>query len=371
MIGQKGVPATVGGIERHVEELGARFVDLGHDVTVFCRRSYSTERPREYRGMRLRHLPTVATKHLDALAGALLASVVATRGFDVVHYHALGPGLAAPIPRYVSRAAVVQTVHGLDDERGKWGAGASRGLRLAQTMSARVPDETIVVSKALQQHYRTTHRRETEYVPNGVAVRETGADVRALERFGVTDRGYVLFVGRLVPEKAVDLLIRAFRRVPGDTRLVVAGPSSFSDSYVAELERLARLDPRVVLPGAVIGDELAALYRHAGAFVLPSLLEGLPLTLLEAASFGVPVVISDIPPHREVCGREGPGVAIVPTGDESALTAALTAVLRNGDEARADADALRRHVVDAYSWDGAALATLDVYDRAVARLRKS
>ena len=127
MIGQKGVPATVGGIERHVEELGSRLVDRGHEVTVFCRRSYSDDRRSEYRGMQLRHLPTVATKHLDALAGAFLASVVATRGFDVVHYHALGPGLASPIPRYGSRAAVVQTVHGLDDERGKWARARPAG----------------------------------------------------------------------------------------------------------------------------------------------------------------------------------------------------------------------------------------------------
>jgi glycosyltransferase involved in cell wall biosynthesis len=281
-----------------------------------------------------------------------------------MHYHALGPGLATPITRYGSRASIVQTVHGLDDERAKWGAGATRGLRLAQKMSARLPDQTIVVSRALERHYRDRHGRETVYIPNGVGNANVASDERVLDRLGLREHPYVLFVGRLVPEKAVDVLVRAFRDVPGEVRLVVAGPSSFSDSYVGELRALAAGDPRVLLPGAVVGGQLAALYEHATAYSLPSRLEGLPLTLLEAASHGLPLVVSDIAAHREVCGAPGPGVAFVPPGDARALASSLAAVLADPVGARADAQRLQRVVDEQYTWDLAAAATVRVYEAA-------
>jgi glycosyltransferase involved in cell wall biosynthesis len=360
MVGQRGVPATYGGVERHVEELGARLVALGHEVTVYCRTSYGEEHPAEHRGMLLRHLPALPSKHLEAISHSGLATLAALGHHDVIHYHALGPGLAAPLPRLFGRARVVLTVHGLDDERAKWGWGARSVLRTARWMSARVPHATIAVSRALADHYANHPGHSAVYIPNGVTT-PTRRPPEAVRRLGLEPGRYLLFVGRFVPEKAPDLLLRAFRRLDRPVRLVLAGGSSHTDAYAAELERLAADDPRVVLPGYVYGEALEALYDHAGAFVLPSALEGLPLTLLEAASHGTPVVASDIPPHVEVLGIDRPGGHLFPSGQEAALTIALERALADPGAERAGAVRLRNRVLAAYSWDRAARATEAVY----------
>jgi glycosyltransferase involved in cell wall biosynthesis len=368
IIGTRGVPATFGGIEHHVEEVGARLAERGHAVTVYCRANYVPEGQHEYKGMRLVRLPTVASKRLDATVHSALATAHALRGrYDIVHFHALGPGVMTPVSRYGSRARVVQTVHGLDDERAKWGSGARALLRGGGWLSSRVPDATIVVSRTLADHYLTKYGRPTAYIPNGVTSPTALPPPNEIAtRFGLHGRDYILFVGRLVPEKAPDLLLRAFRSVPGDARLVIAGGSSFTDSYTDALAALAAEDKRVVLPGYVYGETLAELYANAAGFVLPSLVEGLPLTLLEAASFGAPVVASGIGPHAEIVGDDGPGHRLVPAGDESALSAALSETLERGVPVVEGAQALRDRVLQEYSWDRAVDATEALYRRLVA-----
>ncbi len=360
MVGQRGVPASYGGIERHVEEIGARLALRGHEVTVYCRQNYGEDHPGEHRGMRLRHLPAPSSKHLEAITHAGLATLAALGHHDVIHYHALGPGLAAPLPRLLDRARVVLTVHGLDDERAKWGPGARSVLRTARWMSAHVPNATIAVSRALADLYRDEMGRPAVYIPNGVTATPP-RPATEMARFGVEPGRYVLFVGRFVPEKAPDLLIRAFRRLDHPVRLVLAGGSSYTDAYAGDLARLAAADSRVVLPGYVYGAELEALYDHAAAFVLPSALEGLPLTLLEAVAHGIPVMASDIAPHVEVLGPGRPGARLFPAGDELALSAGLDRLLENRDGERAGAARLRERVLGHYSWDRAAAATEMLY----------
>ena len=366
MIGQKGVPATFGGIEHHVEEIGARLAARGHDVTVYCRSSYGSNREAEYRGMRLCHLRTVGSKHLDAIAHSALSTVSAMAGrVDVVHYHALGPGLVAPLPKYLSGARVVLTVHGLDNERAKWGRAAKAVLGTAHWMSARVPDETVVVSRTLADHYEDMGTRRVTHVPNGVEpVAPRPADVITTE-FGLRPGSYLLFVGRLVPEKAPDLLIRAFSHVRTRRRLVITGGSSFTDGYVAQLRKMAEPDPRVLFTGYAYGDRLTELYSNAAAFVLPSHLEGLPLTLLEAASYGVPIVASDIAPHLEVLGSEEPGRRLFPSGDEQALAGAIRRSLDDRSEETAGAVRLRDEILRRYQWDEVTRHLEEIYLRAV------
>jgi glycosyltransferase involved in cell wall biosynthesis len=362
MIGQKGLPATFGGIEHHVEELGSRIAARGHEVTVFCRTNYGDGRRQHHRGMRLVELPTVGTKHLDAIVHSALATAVALRDdYDILHYHAIGPGALAALPRVASRAKVVLTLHGLDDERAKWGRLARLVLRTAGWVSAHAPNAIIAVSRDLQRHYREVRSRQTLYIPNGVSTQELGPADPILDRFGLQAGDYLLFVGRLVPEKAPDLLVRAFRQVPGDHRLVLVGGSSFTSSYTEQIRRLAAEDARVTLTGYLFGAELGALYRNAAAFVLPSLLEGLPLTLLEAAAYGTPIVASDIPPHVEVLGESRPGGRLVPVGDERQLAHQLAEVLADREGERRGTAALRERVLQAYSWDAAAEATERVY----------
>src|SRR5687767_6289928 len=349
MIGQRGVPATFGGIEHHVEELGSRLAARGHEVTVYTRTNYTAERHTMYRGMRPRYLPTVNSKHLDAIVHSTLSTLDAVFAHaDVVHYHAVGPGIPAVVPRYLSRAKVVLSVHGLDAERAKWGGVARRVLELGQWLSARVPDATIVVSKDLEAHYRQRYHRPTVYIPNGVKEPHRRPAAEITDRFGVRGGDYFLFVGRLVPEKAPDLLLRAFRKVEGDIRLIVAGGSSFTDEYVRDLDRLASQDPRVIMPGYVYGEVLEELYSNAVAFVLPSLLEGLPLTLLEAASYGAPIVASDIPPHVQVVHEDGPGRRLFRSGDEGSLADVLCTMIAGSALEREGARHFSGQVTEAY-----------------------
>ena len=240
-------------------------------------------------------------------------------------------------------------------------------LRTAQWMSARVPHATITVSRALADHYATRHDRAAVYIPNGVTEPTPRPAVAIRERFGITPGSYVLFVGRLVPEKAPDLLIQAFRHLPGRTKLVVAGGSAYTDTYVDRLHELAAPDPRVIFTDYVYGNLLAELFTNAAAFVLPSRLEGLPLTLLEAASYGLPVVASDIPPHLEVLEQEGPGQRLFPTGDVLELAAALDRVLADPAGERAGAARLRQRVLGSYRWDDVTSATEQLYLRVLGR----
>jgi glycosyltransferase involved in cell wall biosynthesis len=314
--------------------------------------------------METRYVSSVPTKHLEAITHTTLAAIRTLRGFDIVHFHAVGPGLLSPLPRYLSRARVVQTVHGLDRERDKWGAFPRMMLTVGERMSARLPDATITVSQSLSSYFKTRYGKETEMIPNGVTPGTARAPGALSARLGVARRRYVLFVGRLVPEKAPDLLIKAFAGVAGDVRLVVVGGTSYSDEYVAHLTELASRDPRVILPGYLYGAELEELYTNAALFVSPSTLEaGNPITMLEAISFGVPIVVSDIPEHLEGLPGDAPGSRIFSARDEGSLTAALERSLAELDLAFERAAALRATILATHDWDAAASRTADVYER--------
>lgn len=365
MIGQRGLPATYGGIEHHVEELAVRLTQRGHDVSVFCRRNYTNGRRPSYRGVKLLYSPTYPSKHLEAaLHSGLSSARTVGRGFDIVHYHAIGPGLWSPIPRWLSRAKVVQTIHGLDQDRAKWGSLARKVLRAGDWLSKRVPDALIVVGAYLLDHYRDRPRL-TVHIPNGVTV-DPKRDEAVLHRFGLTPGGYALFVGRLIPEKAVDQLICAFSRIATSNRLVVVGGSSFTHQYEAKLRELAETDPRVVLPGYVYGAELASLYANGAVYVQPSLLEGLPLTVLEAMSCGLPIVLSDIPAHLEILPDARPGGRLFPAGDIDALATALADALGAAKDDRKAALEAGEQVRGRYSWDAVTDQTEELYARVIA-----
>ena len=371
-IGQRGVPATFGGIERHVEEVGSRLAERGHEVIVWCRTNYGDGGAgTEYRGMQLRYLPTIATRRLEASIPSALAALRSARGFDIVHFHAIGPGFASVVPRLGFDAAVVQAIHGLDHERDKWSRGEQRILRFGAWLSARVPDETIVVSRALQEHYREHYGREATLINYGVNRPELVEPGPVLDSLGLRKGQYALFVGRLVPEKALDVLLRAFRAVPSpDARLVIAGGSSYTDTYVETLRALAAEDDRVHMVGYRFGADLGELFTNAGAFVTASLLEGLPLTLLEAASYGLPIVASDIAPHCELLTDPGPGREIVPAGQEAPLAEALTRTLAGGSAVAAGAAELRDHVHAEWTWDTCVDGHEAVYERLRARKKR-
>jgi glycosyltransferase involved in cell wall biosynthesis len=354
MLGQKGIPATYGGIERHVEELATRLVERGHDVTVYCR-PYYTKMQGEYRGIRLVNMPSVRTKHFDtATHCAFSMPHIMSQSYDIVHFHALGPSLFSSLPRMKGVKSAV-TVHGLDWQREKWGSLATWVLKKCEYTSANFPDRTIVVSKAVREHFRTVHDKFVTYIPNGTVLPHV-RKADKISELGLEPGKYILFVGRLVPEKGCHYLLDAYRRVDTDMCLVVAGGTSFSTEYVDSLH--GKGDDRVRFLGYVYGDVLDELYSNAGVFVLPSDIEGLPIALLEAMSFGNCCLTSDIPENLEVIGDCG---ATFRQGDVDDLADQLAALIANPNRCHAIGDRARRHVLETYDWDGVTLHTEAIY----------
>ena len=300
-IGGRGVISKYSGIETYYEEVGKRLVEMGHDVTVYCR-NYFTPELAEHNGMRLVRLPTIRSKHFETVIHTLLSSAHAlTQRYDVVHYHALGPALFSFLPRLLGRKTAV-TVQGLDWQRKKWGRLASAILRVGERASVRLPNATMVVSRALQRRYRETHGIEASYVPNGGLLRERSAPRKILE-WGLDPGRYILFLGRFSPEKGCHLLVEAFEQIETDVKLVMAGASSYCDEYSRELRTHASEKTRIL--NWVCGATLDELLTNAMIFVLPSDLEGLSLALLDAMGAGLCVLTSDVPENREVVDGAG------------------------------------------------------------------
>lgn len=358
MIGQKGIPATWGGIERHVDELSTRLVAMGHEVVVYTRPNYTDKALKEYKGVELRSLPTVGTKHLDAIVHCGLSTMAAWGDrFDIVHYHAIGPTLVAPLAR-LRGFKVVATVHGRDWQREKWGLVGRSALRAGEWTATHVPQATISVSETLANEY-TNAGHPVEFIPNGVAI-PAGQDTTILDELGLAGEPYVLFAARIVPEKGPHYLIDAWRRLGRPFKLVIAGDTSFSDGYVARI-REAEAEG-VIFPGYVYGERLAALFRNASLFVLPSDLEGYPIVLLEALAFGTPPLASDIPQNIEVLGTEG---MFFPAGDVDALAERLRECMGDVEELKRRAVALSASAIERHDWDLVARRTLAVYERVV------
>jgi len=359
-IGQKGLPATYGGIERHVEELAVRLAARGHQACVYNRPHYNPSAPREYRGVEVVTLPSVATKHLDTITHVTMCTAHALRhGADIVHYHAIGPALVSWVPNLRGMCAVV-TVHGRDWQRPKWGGGAGLVLRAGEWMSMHAPDETVVVSQSLASELTRKYGRQARYIPNGIAL-EDRDDTSILDDLDLEPERYVLFASRLVPEKGAHYLAEAWRRQNVDMTLVMAGDSSFSDDYVQTLHASCAND-RVVFPGYVFGPRLATLFRNAALFVLPSDVEGLPIVLLEALGYGTPVLASDIPPNREVLGDLGRTFA---AGNVDDLRRQLGAALDDLPSLRSQARQAASGIAETYDWDVVADQTIAVYEAAL------
>ena len=362
MIGQKGYPPVHGGIERHVAELAARLPGHGCDVDIYSRPHYSgSDGPADLAGVTVRRLPSIPTKHLDAISHTTLATFHVLRGdVDVVHYHALGPGLLSGLPRWLVRKPTVVTVHGLDWQRDKWGRFASEVLKLGERAAVRLPDATIVVSRALREHFRAVHGCSTHYIPNGI-----GEPVLRPPRL-IRDQGipgpFVLFVGRLVPEKGCHLLLEAWRRLPaevrGDRRLVIAGDAGFTAGYVRQLKAAA--PEGTVFLGYVHGPILDELYSNAELVVLPSTLEGLSITLLEGMSYARCCLVSDIPPNVEAAAGHA---VLFRSGEAASLADTMTTLLADPSRRERLGKAGRQHARENYSWDRVTATTVDLYRR--------
>ncbi len=354
MIGQKGVPATYGGIEKHVEEIALRLAERGHRVSVFCR-LYYTPPHSTFGAVRLLRRPSIHTKHLDTATHVAWCTLEAMLGrHDIVHFHALGPSLLSALPR-IAGARTAVTVHGLDWQRQKWGRSASWLLRRCEGPAARFPNRTIVVSRTLRDYFRDQHHRQVTFIPNGTNLPTPRAPRKILE-LGLTPGRYVLFVGRLVPEKGVHFLCEAFRRIPTDMTLAVVGGLSFSEDYVRELKRFE--SDRIRLLDYVYGEGLEELWSNAYVVVQPSTVEGLSIALLEALSYGRCVLVSDIPENLEVADEVAPSFR---SRDVDDLKAKLEMLIRSPERVHEYEARARGHIERYYSWDNVAQQTEEVY----------
>lgn len=360
MIGQKGLPATYGGIERHVEEIARRLVARGHEVAAFCR-LYYTPADARFHGVRLLRRPSLHTKHLDTITHVAWSTLEAMlRRYDVVHFHALGPSVFSGLPRLTGQRTVV-TVHGLDWQREKWGRLASWFLRQCEGPAARFPDRTIVVSKTLREHFRTHHGCDAVFIPNGTNLPRPRPPRKILQ-LGLTPGKYVLFVGRLVPEKGVHYLCEAFQGIDTDMQLALVGGLSFSEDYVSLLRRYE--GPRIRLLDYVFGEGLEELWSNAYCVALPSTIEGQSIALLEALSYGRCVVLSDIPENLEVAED-----CAVPfrSKDVADLREKLEGLLRDPERVKGFERRAREHILAQYSWDTVAENHERLYRDLIAR----
>ena len=354
MIGQKGIPATYGGIERHVEEIARRLVALGHQVDVFCRLHYTAPEATCHNVHLLRR-PSLHTKHFDTVTHVAWATVESmVRRYDIVQFHALGPSVFAGLPRLTGARTVV-TVHGLDWQREKWGRSASWFLWQCEGPAAHFPERTIVVSKTLRDYFNTHHHCDAAFIPNGTNLLPA-RPARKILQLGLTPGKYVLFVGRLVPEKGVHFLCEAFSQIDTDLKLALVGGTAASEDYV-NLIRGYQSD-RIRLLDYVYGEGLEELWSNAYLVVQPSTMEGLSIALLEALSYGRCVLLSDIPENLEVAEE-----CSVPfkSRDVEDLRGKLEMLLRDPALVKSFESRAREHIRQHYSWDRVAKNTETVY----------
>lgn len=318
MLGTRGIPNVMGGVETHCQAIYPRLAKKGHEITIFARRGYTNyEHSYNYQGVSVIPIWAPKKKSFEALvhtAFGLLYIAKNRKRFDLIHFHAIGPSLMIPFARLLGHK-VVMTHHGPEYERLKWGKLAKAVLRLGEFIGCLNSHSIITVSPHIRGLVEKKYNRQGQYIPNGVLLPEILAPGEFLTKWGLMAGKYLLAVGRLVPEKGFHVLLEAFAQLDADWHLVIAGAADHEDEYSTGLKRQASLDKRVIMTGFIKGKELAEIFSNTGLFVLPSYHEGLPIAVLEAMSFRLPILTSDIPANRELADP----TEMFPVGDVNAL----------------------------------------------------
>lgn len=311
-IGQKGIPVSrPGGVERHVEELSTRLAERGHEVFAYVRNNYTDKDLKVFKGVKLIHLPSIATKHLDAISHTFFATVHALfQDYEVIHYHSIGPAsLSFIIKTFKPKTVLITTYHSQDYFHQKWGNFAKRCLKFAEYLTCKVPDKTIAVSHALGRFIKTRFHREAVVIPNGFSIFET-ENVNELEKWKLVKNEYILTASRLVKHKGLHYLIEAYnnlyqKNLHRGKKLAIVGEGSYTDDYVKFIKKMAAGNKSIIFTGSQYGNALSQLFSHAYLFVQPSETEGLSIALLEAMGYGKAALVSSIPENLEAIGSNG------------------------------------------------------------------
>lgn len=365
MFGQKRL-SREGGVEIVVKELCTRMAKAGHKVTCYNRSGHHVsgaeyDRKTEYTGIRQRSVPTIEKKGLAAVSSSFFAALCSAFGrYDVVHIHAEGPAFFCWIPKMFGKRVIV-TVHGIDWQREKWKSGfGSKFIRRGEKNAVKYADEIIVLSVGVQEYFEKTYGRKTRFIPNGVNRPEIQKPELITEKYGLTKDSYILFLGRLVPEKGLRYLIEAYKQTKTNKKLVIAGGSSDTDSFMKEIKKLAKGDERILFTGFVQGKMLDELYSNAYIYTLPSDLEGMPLSLLEAMSYGNCCLTSDIPECTEVVGDKA---LIFKKSDVDDLRNCLQDACDHHEKVQEFKKQAADFICEKYNWDDVVEETMKLYRR--------
>ena len=372
MIGQKGIPATQGGVERHAQELSTRLVQFGHNVTVYARKWYTQKNADfVFEGVNVKHLNTLHTKHFDTITHSFLATIDAIRNkMDVIHYHGVGPSLVSWIPRiFAPKIKVITTFHSIDRYHAKWNFLAKMFLRIGEWTACKFPHQTITISKSLEQYCINEFNTETHYVPNAFDPKEITTENAEISKFGLASNEYILMVSRLVPHKGAHFLIEAFNKLKAENhdnekisklKLAIVGGSAYTDEYIKKLHTLASKNNQIIFTDIQAGKTMEELYSHTKLLVHPSENEGLPFSVLEAMSYSKPVLVSNIPEHLELL--EDPKV-IFTNRDVDKLKEKLFDLLMLDDEKLQNIGARNKGVIeDNYTWNQALPKITELYE---------
>lgn len=366
MYGHKRIPSREGGVEIVVEELATRMVALGNEVTCYNRKghhvsgeNFDTTSITNYKGVQLKQVLTIDKKGLAAMTASFFASIHAALGkYDVVHVHAEGPCASLWIPKLFHKRCIV-TIHGLDHQRAKWGKLASTYIMMGEKAAVKHADEIIVLSKGVQQYFKQTYNRDTVYIPNGVNKPEIIQADEITKQWNLTKDSYILYLGRIVPEKGIKYLIEAFKQVKTDKKLVIAGGSSDTNTFFDEIKELAKDDNRIIFTGFVQGKPLQELYSNAYIYTLPSDLEGMPLSLLEAMSYGNCCLTSDIGECKDVVEDKA---VIFEKSNIKDLQDKLQQLCNDSTLVESYKKQASNYICNKYNWDEVVKETLKLYE---------
>ncbi|MDD4938637.1 MAG: glycosyltransferase family 4 protein [Candidatus Omnitrophica bacterium] len=359
VLGTRGFPSVQGGVEAHCENLYPRLAAGGCKITAFTRAAYAADPSlKRFNGVDLAALTCPKNKFLEALfhtfKGVLRASRIKA---DIVHIHASGPALCVPLAKLLGMK-VVMTSHGAEHLRDKWKGLAKYALLLGEYLGVSFADAVISVSKSNARRLIRKYKRKISFVPNGVNIPKMAESSGILNRLGLSKGRYLLTVGRFVPEKGFIDLIGAFRRLNrDDLKLVIAGRADHEDGYSRKLKKEAAENPGVILAGFLSGLPLRELYSHAGLFVLPSYYEGLPIALLEALSFGLSCIASDIPANKEAPLTDE---RFFTPGDIGQIGEKINKFI-NAPLSQSEKEAQLTRLNERYNWDVIAGRILEIY----------
>ena len=343
MLGTRGITQRYSGIEVSLCELSNRLASKGYEILVYCRKNKQDPKEKDLKqNLKLIFIPTVNSKHFGTIIHVFLSILhLLKTNVDIVHFHALGPSFLSFIPRIFGKKVIV-TIQGLDWKRKKWNPLASMFLRLCEYSAMFFSNQIIVVSKTLKVYFENKFNKNVSYVPNAISPPSNFFKISSSN----LENRYILFAGRLVPEKCIHTLINAHKELNSDIKLKIAGEPSFTDKYVHYLKTIA--NNKVDFLGSVDGKSIEELYQNAYLFVLPSEVEGLSVSLLEAMCYRTCVLVSDITENLEVIGHCG---VTFKTNDYHDLKNKLQNLINNPKLVTEIGNKGQKRVLENYNWD--------------------